>query len=236
MLHAGFRTLVIMLCLAFIWAAFSPNASAQRFDKGTRITMNSPFQVPGKTLPAGDYVIRLMEIEGNRRVVQIMNATEQKSLAIALAIPDYLLKAPEETYLSFYEVDRGKPLPVHAWFYPGSNFGVEFVYPKTKALEIAKVSGEHVVATTAPEPVAAPTPEELESEPLVVIEPSGEEATVAEVHPEPAAPEAAAAPAEPVQTAEALPKTATPFPLFALTGLLAAGVGGTLRLLRRSRS
>jgi hypothetical protein len=235
MLHTGFRTLVIVLCLAFITVAFSPNASAQRFDKGTKITMDSPFQVPGKTLPAGDYVIRLMEIPGNRRVVQIMNATEQKSLAIALGIPDYTLKAPEKTHLSFYEVDRGKPLPVHAWFYPASNFGVEFVYPKTKALEIAKVSGEHVVATTAPEPVAEPSPAELETEPLVVIEPSGEEATVAEVHPEPAAtPETA--PAEPVQTAQALPKTATPFPLFALTGLLAAGAAGTLRVMRRSRS
>ena len=234
MLHAGFRTLVIVLCLVFIWAAVVPNASAQRFDKGTRITMNSPFQVPGKTLPAGEYVIRLMEIEGNRRVVQIMSATEQKSLAIALAIPDYVLKAPEKTHLSFYEVDRGKPLPVHAWFYPGSNFGVEFVYPKSKALEIAKVSGEHVIATTGPEPVAVPTPAELETEPLVVIEPSGEEATVAEVHAEPAPVEAA--PAEPVQTAQALPKTATPFPLVALTGLLAAGAAGALRMMRRSRS
>jgi len=102
-------------------------------------------------------------------------------------------------------------------------------------LEIARVSGEHVVATTAPEPVAAPTPAELESEPLIVIEPSGVEATVAEVHPE-AAPEAAPAPAEPVQTAQVLPRTATPFPLFALTGLLAAGAAGTLRMMRRSRS
>jgi hypothetical protein len=234
MLHTGFRTLVVVLSLAFIWAVFSPTASAQRFDKGTKITINSPFQVPGKTLPAGDYVIRLMEIPGNRRVVQIMSATEQKSLAIALAIPDYVLKAPENTYLSFYEVDRAKPLPVHAWFYPGSNFGVEFVYPKSKALEIAKVSGEHVIATTAPEPITNPSPGELESEPLVVIEPSGEEATIAEVHPEPAVSEPA--PAEPVQTAQTLPRTATPFPLLALTGLLAAGVAGTLRVIRRSRS
>jgi hypothetical protein len=232
MLHAGFRTMVIVLCLAFMWAAFSPNASAQRFDKGTKITMNTPFQVPGKTLPAGDYVIRLMEIEGNRRVVQIMSATEQKSYAIALGIPDYVLKSPEETHLSFYEVDRGKPLPVHAWFYPGSNFGVEFVYPKTKAVEIARESGEHVIATAAPEPIAESTPAELESEPLLVIEPTGEEATVAEVHPEPEPAPTEAAP----QTAQALPKTATPFPLLALTGLLAAGAAGTLRMMRRSRS
>jgi hypothetical protein len=226
--------LVIVVCGAVICVAFSPNAAAQRFDKGTRITINTPFEVPGKTLPAGEYVIRLMEIPGNRNVVQILSGTEQKSFAIALAIPDYALKAPEKTHLSFYEVDRGAPLPIHAWFYPGSNFGVEFVYPKKKAVEIAKVSGEHVVATTAPEPISEPSPSELASEPLIVIEPSGEEATVAEVHPAPAPPETP--PTEPVQTAQVLPKTATPFPFFALTGLLAAGAAGALRMIRRSRT
>jgi hypothetical protein len=222
------RTLIIAVSLAMIWTVFSPSANAQRFDKGTKITISTPFEVPGKTLPAGEYVIRLMEIPGNRNVVQVLSADEQKSHAIALGIPDYTLKAPEKTHLSFYEVNRGEPLPVHAWFYPGSNFGVEFVYPKKKAVEIAKTSGEHVVATTAPEPISEPSPAELASEPLIVIEPSGEEATVAEVHPEPA-------PAEPVQVAQTLPKTATPLPLLVLTGILAAGAAGALRI-RRSRS
>jgi hypothetical protein len=207
-----FRTLIIAVCLAITWAAFSPAASAQRFDKGTKITMSTPFKVPGKTLPAGEYVIRLMDIPGNRNVVQILSATEQKSFAIALAIPDYTLKAPKQTHISFYEVDRGQPLPIHAWFYPGSNFGVEFVYPKAQAIEIAKASGEHVVATAAPEPIVEPSPSELETEPLIVIEPSGEEATVAEVHPEPVSPVPVPARAEPVETAQVLPRTATPFP------------------------
>jgi hypothetical protein len=239
MLIASLRKWVIAgLCLAVIWVVFSPNASAQRFDKGTTITINKPFEIPGKTLPAGEYVIRLMEIAGNRNVVQVLSSDERKSFAIVLGIPDYRLKAPEKTALSFYEVNPGAPLPVHAWFYPGSNFGVEFVYPKRKAVEIAKVSGEHVIATTSAEPIEGPSPAELEAEPLIVIEPGGEEAAVATVHAEaaePVATEASPAPAEPVLTAQALPKSATPFPLVALTGLLAAGAAGALRVIRRQR-
>ena len=233
---ASLRKLVIVgLCLAVIWVIVPPAASAQRFDKGTTITIDKPFEIPGKTLPAGEYVIRLMDVAGNRNVVQILSSDEQKSHAIVLAIPDYRLKAPEKTVISFYEVNPGAPLPVHAWFYPGSNFGVEFVYPKRKAVEIARVSGEHVIATTAPEPVKEPVAGELEREAIMAIEPGGEEVEVATFHPEVR---------EPVLTAEvqgaarekpSLPKTATPFPLAGLTGLLAAAAAGVLGLIGRRR-
>jgi hypothetical protein len=230
-----------------IWVML-PNASAQRFDRGTKITINQPFEVPGTALPAGSYVIRLMDVAGSRSVVQILNADETKSYAIVLAIPDYRLKAPDKTEISFYEAQSGAPMPLRAWFYPGYNYGVEFVYPKRKAVEIAKVSGEHVIATTRPESTKEPSAAELKTEPLIAIQPGGKEVEVATVHPEPAAPpvtEARPAPTEPVLTAQAetpkepvkkLPKTATPFPFVALTGLLAAGAAGALRVARRLRS
>jgi hypothetical protein len=230
MFLVSLRTLFITgLCLAVVVAILPSSAGAQRFDKGTTITISEPFEVPGTILPPGEYVIRLMEVAGNRNVVQILSSDEKKSYAIVLGIPDYTLKAPEKTVITFYEVNRGAPLPLHAWFYPGSNFGVEFVYPKRKAVEIARVSGEHVIATTAPEPIQEPSPSELESEPIIAIEPSGEEVEVATVHP---------APPEPVLSAEvqeelSLPRTATPFPFVGLVGLLAAGAAGALRLVRR---
>jgi hypothetical protein len=231
---------IASLCLAII-AVVVPNAGAQRYDRATKITINQPFDIPGVVaLPAGTYVLRLMDVAGTRTVVQILNADETKSYGIVLGIPDYKLKAPEKAEMSFYEAERGSPLPLRAWFYPGYNYGVEFVYPKKKAVEIAKVSGEHVIATTRPETAKEPTPAELKTEPLIAIEPTGKEAPVATVHPEPAPPsvtEARPAPTEPVSTAQAeapkLPKTATPFPLVALTGLLAAGAASALRIARK---
>lgn len=238
MLPASFRIMMIAaLCLAFL-AAMAPSAAAQPFDRRTIMTINQPFQVPGTALPAGKYVIRLMDIAGTRTVVQILNAEETKSYAIVLGIPDYKLKTPEKTEFSFYEAKPGNPVPLRAWFYPGNNYGVEFVYPKAKAVEIARESGEHVIATTVPEPVA---PAELKREPLVAIQPGGAEVEVAKVHPEAAtetrpATEPKLAAEAPKAAGETLPKTASPVPLAALTGLLAAGAAGVLRVVRRRRN
>jgi hypothetical protein len=230
--------MIAILCLAFL-AAMAPRAAAQPFDRRTIMTINQPFQVPGTALPAGKYVIRLMDTAGTRTVVQILNAEETKSYAIVLGIPDYKLKTPEKAEFSFYEAKPGNPVPLRAWFYPGHNYGVEFVYPKAKAVEIARESGEHVIATTVTEPVA---PAELKREPLVAIEPGGKEVEVAKVHPEavtetrPAATEPRLAAEGPKPAEETLPKTASPIPLVAVTGLLAAGAASVLRAVRRRRS
>jgi hypothetical protein len=235
MLLPTFRKLLIAGLSVAIIAVIVPNANAQRFDRATKITINQPFEIPGVVaLPAGTYVMRLMDVAGTRTVVQILNADETRSYGIVLGIPDYKLKALEKTELSFYEVQPGEPLPLRAWFYPGYNYGVEFVYPKKKAVEIARISGEHVIA--APwEPEYFPEPAEFETEPLIAIEPSGEEAEVAAVHPETPVPtEPEPAPTEPVLSeAPELPRTATPLPLVALTGLLAAGAAGVLRIVRK---
>jgi hypothetical protein len=122
---------------------------------------------------------------------------------------------------------------VHAWFYPGSNFGVEFVYPKRKAIEIARESGEHVIATVA-EPIEEPSPAELESEPIIAIEPGGAEVEVAAVHPAPPEPTLLAEAPEVVRETPSLPRTATPFPLLSVIGLLAAGVAAALRVVMKS--
>lgn len=230
MLLAIFRkSILVGLCLAVVLVMI-PSASAQRYDRATVFTVNQPFQLPGLALPAGTYVMRLMDVAGSRSVVQILNADETKSYKIILGIPDYKLEAPEKAEISFYEAQPGIPIPIRAWFAPGHNYGVEFVYPKSKAVEIATSTGEHVIAT--PEP--AETVAELETEPLVAIQPGGEEAEVAEVHPETLT---ETQPTEPVLTAQAeLPRTATPFPLVALTGLLAAGAAGAIRAIRMRRS
>jgi hypothetical protein len=240
MFHTSFLNKLIIagLCLAVI-SVVAPNANAQRFDRGTKITVNQPFEVPGRALPAGTYVIRLMDVAGTRTVFQILNADETKSYAIVLAIPDWRLDTTEKTALSFFEAQPGAPVPIRSWFYPGYNSGVEFVYPKNKAAEIAKSSGEPVLAMEIPELAEEAFPAEFEKEPLVTVEPSGEEVAIAEIPSE-----EWVAPEEPLLTAEAalppavsaeLPRTATPVPLVALTGLLAAGAAGALRVVRRKK-
>src|SRR5208283_6128162 len=113
------------------------------------------------------------------------------------------------------------------------NFGDEFVYPKAKALELAKVTNSPVLYTPVeitPE-VAAPitSPEEpvvvqLKQAPVLAVKPTGEDVEIAEV--------VTAPPAETLVATNELPKTASPMPLIGLFGLLALGAAFSLKLVR----
>jgi hypothetical protein len=230
------KMVLAVLCLAIVGFAIPFDAGAQRFDKKTTVVVNRPFEIPGKVLQPGEYVFRLFEVAGNRNVVQVMSPDEKRTYALVLGIPDYRLDAPEEADISFYEAERGAPLPVHAWFYEDSNFGVEFVYPKRRAVEIARVSEEHVIATTEPEYPEAPVPAELTVEPLIGIEPGGKEVELEMVHPEPVAPSVREAAPFPEPALQELPKTATDFPFAVFAAFLLATAAGAVHVARARRN
>jgi len=221
------RALLLAFALAAVWAIAGAPVFADDWDKSTKITFNQPFEIPGHVLPAGTYMVRLVDIASERHVVRFLSEDESKVYATVIGIPDFRLKATDATSVTFYETEAANPRPLHAWFYPGHQFGLEFAYPEKRAEQIAAVTEEHVIATKEPEFVAEPEPTvpELLEEPLVAVEPSGKEVEIAEVHPEVILP----AETEPEPAPPALPKTATPFPLIAVLGFMAAGFASMLR-------
>jgi len=113
----------------------------------TRFTVNHPFEVPGLTLePNTRYVIRLHDIAAQRNVVQVLNSDETKMLTEFIALADYRLEPSGKTVFTFIETEPGCPTPIKEWFYPGRLSGLEFVYPKEQALEIARHAREPVLA------------------------------------------------------------------------------------------
>src|SRR5215471_17111542 len=155
------RILLVMFCLAVAWSLAALTAYANDWDKATKITVNQPFEVPGTVLPAGTYMMKLVDIAGERHVVRFLSEDESKVYATLIGIPDFRLEPTDKTSITFYETDPGNPQPVHAWFYPGSQFGLEFAYPERRAAQIAALTEEHVIATKEPEfvpvvPEAAP--------------------------------------------------------------------------------
>ncbi len=90
-------------------------------------------------LPAGTYVFKIVDSKSDRHIVQIFSADEKTVYATILAIPNYRLKVTGKTVITFRERPAGEPQALRAWFYPGRNWGEEFVYPKKKAIEIAKI-------------------------------------------------------------------------------------------------
>src|SRR5437764_4722473 len=130
-----------VLCCALAIAAFvTPSARADEWNKQTFLTFSAPVQVPGATLPAGTYMFKLADLQGNRHVVQIFDKDGAKLYTTILAIPDERLEPAAKPLVMFTETPAGSPAAVKAWFYPGDTIGNEFVYPRREAMMIAQAT------------------------------------------------------------------------------------------------
>jgi hypothetical protein len=219
-----FRAVVIIFCLSLVALTLLPSAKAEEWNRKTTVTFNEPVEVPGvgvHLLPAGTYVFTILSPLPYRHIVQISNVAEDHVFTTILAIPNVRARSTGKTVMTFRERAAGEPEAIRTWFYPGKEWGEEFVYPKSRAVELAKVTNE-VVLSTPVELESLPV-EELKTAPVVAVKPTGEEVQVAEVVEPP--PEVAAA--KPAEVA-ALPQTASTLPLVGLMGLLALGAGFTL--------
>jgi hypothetical protein len=226
----------------------APSVKADDYDKKTTVTFSAPVAIPPVhlqgwgTLPAGTYVFKLLNSSSNRHIVQIFNEDQTKIYATILSIPNYRLVAKDKTVMTFNEGIRGKPESLRAWFYPGANWGEEFVYPQAQAVELAKVVQLPVLAVLADLPTEVAKPEEpaiiaqLTAAPVKAVQPTGEIVELAQVvQTTPAPPQArqvTAAPAqapEPTLLAQTLPETAGSMPLLLVFAMLALAGGFVIR-------
>jgi hypothetical protein len=130
-------------CISMLWMT-APAAKADAWNQQTTVTFNEPVEVPGQVLTPGTYVFRVLESLSDRNIVEVLNKDETHLYGTFLAIPDYRLKTPGKTIINFEERTAGSPEAVRAWFYPGDNFGHEFVYPRTRAKQLARANGVQV--------------------------------------------------------------------------------------------
>ena len=238
-----------MMCgAAFLGAVLAPTAHADDWNRKTVITFSAPVEIPGVhltgwgVLPAGTYVFKILDSQSDRHIVQIFNQDETKVYATILAIPNYRLKATDKTVMTFRERPAGQPEALRAWFYPGRNWGEEFVYPKAEAIALAKDTNTAILFTPAEIPVEvaepvklaeAPVLMQLRSAPVMAIKPTGEEVQLVEVVTPPPAlaetqTEVASTPA-PTLLEKTLPATAGTLPLIGMFGLIALGGGFAVR-------
>ena len=227
-----------VFCLALVGAALSPAAKADEWNRKTVITFSGPVEIPGvhlkgwAVLPAGTYVFKILDSMGDRHIVQIFNEDQTQVLATILAIPNYRLQATDQTVVTFRERPAGEPEAIRAWFYPGRTYGEEFVYPKARAMELAKTANTPVLFTTADLPLEVTRPiltmtepevVQLAKAPVMAIQPTGEAVETAAVVTPPPAVELKPDPAPAPVVAAVLPATSSWLPLIALFGLLALG-------------
>jgi hypothetical protein len=237
-----------LFCVALMGAVLTPDAKADAWNRKTTMTFSAPVEIPGVhlkgwgVLPAGTYVFKILDSQSDRHIVQIFNADETQCYATILAIPNYRLQATDKTVVTFRERPAGEPEALRAWFYPGRNWGEEFVYPKAKAVELAKTTNTPVLFLAVEIPVEVEAPIKTADEPVVVqmkqapimaIRPTGEEVELAQVVTLPPAQELQpdVAPAQLAMTV--LPQTASWLPLIALFGLLALGLAWGIGLVQK---
>jgi len=215
-----------LLAVTFVGATVLSSARADTWDKKTVVTFSQSVEVPGKVLPAGTYTFQLLDSPSDRHIVQIFSADGSQIITTILAINNYRLEPTGETVMKFSERPGDSPEALRAWFYPGDNFGQEFVYPKVRAIQLAQVAKVIVPAVVAVDPLDDSS---LKTAPIIAITPDQKEVEVATVIQ--TTPVVQAAP-----PAEELPHTASVMPLFALLGTAFIGLALGLKLVLKLAS
>lgn len=226
---------IMAIVSAGLLGALVPTARADEWNQKTIFTFSGPVEIPGQVLSAGTYVFKLASSESDRNIVQVFNKNENHLYGTFLTIPDYRLKPAGKPLITFDERPSDSPEAVRAWFYPGENYGHDFVYPKTKAVVLAKANNQPVASmpdeqaksTTKPaKTMREPHVLALKQAPLKAQKPTGEEVEITEVF--------LVAPSEPASEPQQLPTTASSLPLIGLIGLLSLAAAALLRIVSRA--
>ena len=193
------RFIALLAGATLLWA------SQARADKAwrTNLTLAEPTEIPGDILPAGNYIVKVINTQETRSIVQFTTPDESSVVATVLAVPNYRVQAPENTEFVYFQRAEGMGPAIKSWVHPGYNYGVEFVYPKEKAVVLAEKTHETVYTTESKEPT-------VKSE-VMVMTPEKKEVAL----------EAYAPPKE-------LPKTGSDLPLLAILG--AASLAGAFAI------
>ena len=235
----AFRVTIVVLCVAMLITAFTLAVNADESDKLTIFTFSQPVEMPGgKVLPAGTYAFKLLDSPGDRNIVQIFDKDQMKLYATVMAIPDYRPNPSDKPIITFSETKAGGPVAIKEWFYPGDQYGQEFVYPKNRAVEIAKQSNQPVpsqpqqTASNINQPAQSASDQsvkDMEASSLKAEQPSGQEVEVAEVFIVQAPPADDGTRA----VAQKLPQTASSLPLLSVWGLFLLLLGGLFWVVAR---
>ena len=137
-------------CAVALLACFMEGAaSAQTFDKRTVFTFSGPVALPGVTLPAGQYLFRLADPIGDRKVVAVLSADGKTPYGMFLSLPADRFEPAATPEVQFMETPAGMPRAIKAWWYPGERSGYGFMYPKDQARRLAEGAGQPGLTTQA---------------------------------------------------------------------------------------
>jgi hypothetical protein len=148
-------------------------AQSPQVEQRTTVTFNEPVEVPHRILPAGTYVFQILEPVSSQNIVQIFDASGKHLIGTVLAIPDYRMRPTGKPVVMFDERPAGGPEAVRGWFFPGYEYGHQFVYPHERAMELSRVNHTHVLSMRD-----GSSPEQMRGGSINSVGPDGQNGTV----------------------------------------------------------
>lgn len=141
-MHRHTRTAALVAGLAaaaVIGSAATAAAQLPDTKERTKITIDKAVEIPGTTLQPGTYWFQLVNSDATRQNITVKNADESESVATLIAVPIYrdLNSTRGKTELVLRGTEGPGAAVLDAWFFPGMQYGHEFVYPKEQARQIA---------------------------------------------------------------------------------------------------
>ncbi len=129
------HTVLIVACVTAILGltAVSDARAQQSGSHATFLTFNTPFALPGVSLPAGTYVFEIANTTGVDTVVRVRSMDRTRVYLMALTqLVSRPSGLPKDRHITFNEVETGMAPQVKAWYPVGDSIGREFMYPKAR--------------------------------------------------------------------------------------------------------
>ena len=141
---ASFFAAAFLFVTAITSAGAAPTSPYNDADLSSTFEIAAPVKVPGKTLKAGTYSIRILDHLSDRVLLQIESG-KGKAETKFLAVPNASLSRGSGVGPIAYGQSKHGSDSLRGFAFPGGST-VEFVYPKAEAADIAKNHDASVLA------------------------------------------------------------------------------------------
>jgi len=120
------KEILIVSVFAAIVAAPAQFAAAAGDDWATKITISQPVQIGNLVLVPGSYVFRIADML-TPNVVEIYSVSTNHYYGMVAGISAYRDQASDKPIFVFKKEAKGSPEELLDWYYPGNNYGLEFL-------------------------------------------------------------------------------------------------------------
>lgn len=143
-INKGYIAVGLIIAFALF---FELGAHADESDQATTISFNQPIQIPGKVLPAGSYLFKLIDHGAESNVVQVFSSDGTVLYGTFLTNATQRQEPAGDTAVTLAEPEAGGMPVLVNWFYPGRDIGNEFVYSKQTQKELSRDRHQTIMAS-----------------------------------------------------------------------------------------